>query len=333
MLALTPEGDWADISINLLVTSSPPLGSHQTELRDIKEFSLLRLDDVPSERVNILGFSVFNRTHPFFQDFLLSLNRSWQENCDHAPFAGTPLSSALLFDAVHAVVAAVQELNRSQNVGATQLSCKSSKIWEHGTSLMNYLRMVELEGLTGHIEFNSKGQRSNYALRIMQNSRDGLRQIGQWHSEQGLSMERKLPSINVTDTLFNTTLTITTILENPYVMLRPNHQEMEGNERYEGFCVDMLKELADILKFKYCINLVGDGVYGVSGTNGTWTGMVGELISRKADLAVAGLTITAEREKVIDFSKPFMTLGISIMYRVHLVRLTSDLSHPYKQPG
>ncbi len=54
------------------------------------------------------------------------------------------LSSALLFDAVYAVVAAVQELNRSQNVGATQLSCKSSKIWEHGTSLMNYLRMVRM---------------------------------------------------------------------------------------------------------------------------------------------------------------------------------------------
>lgn len=54
------------------------------------------------------------------------------------------LSSALLFDAVYAVVAAVQELNHSQNVGATQLSCKSSKIWEHGTSLMNYLRMVSL---------------------------------------------------------------------------------------------------------------------------------------------------------------------------------------------
>ncbi|XP_013880616.1 glutamate receptor ionotropic, kainate 4 [Austrofundulus limnaeus] len=141
------------------------------------EFSLLRLDDVADQRVNIVGFSVFNKTHPFFQEFVLSLNRSWQENCDHAPFAGTPLSSALLFDAVYTVVAAVQELNRSQNVGATQLSCKSSKIWEHGTSLMNYLRMVELEGLTGHIEFNSKGQRSNYALRIMQNSKGGLRQV------------------------------------------------------------------------------------------------------------------------------------------------------------
>ena len=42
---------------------------------------------------------------------------------------------------------------------------------------------------------------------------------------------------------------------------------------------------------------------------------------QKADLAVAGLTITAEREKVIDFSKPFMTLGISILYRVHMVSI------------
>lgn len=38
---------------------------------------------------------------------------------------------------------------------------------------------------------------------------------------------------------------------------------------------------------------------------------------------MAGFTITSEREKVIDFSKPFMTLGISILYRVQLVRLLS----------
>lgn len=35
---------------------------------------------------------------------------------------------------------------------------------------------------------------------------------------------------------------------------------------------------------------------------------------------MAAFTITAEREKVIDFSKPFMTLGISILYRVHMGR-------------
>lgn len=59
------------------------------------------------------------------------------------------LSSALLFDAVYAVAAAVQELNRSQSVGAMQLSCKSSNIWAHGTSLMNYLRMVSLFSSAG----------------------------------------------------------------------------------------------------------------------------------------------------------------------------------------
>ncbi|XP_049479418.1 glutamate receptor ionotropic, kainate 3-like [Panthera uncia] len=37
--------------------------------------------------------------------------------------------------------------------------------------------------------------------------------------------------------------------------------------------------------------------------------------TKKADLAVAPLTITHVREKAIDFSKPFMTLGVSILYR------------------
>lgn len=37
-------------------------------------------------------------------------------------------------------------------------------------------------------------------------------------------------------------------------------------------------------------------------------------VPQVADLAVAPLTITYVREKVIDFSKPFMTLGISILY-------------------
>lgn len=47
-----------------------------------------------------------------------------------------------MFDAVHVVVGAVRELNRSQEIGVKPLSCTSPQIWQHGTSLMNYLRMV-----------------------------------------------------------------------------------------------------------------------------------------------------------------------------------------------
>lgn len=68
--------------------------------------------------------------------------------------------------------------------------------------------------------------------------------------------------------------------ENPYVMRRPNFQALSGNERFEGFCVDMLRELAQLLRFRYRLRLVEDGLYGAPEPNGSWTGMVGELINR-----------------------------------------------------
>ncbi|XP_075460241.1 glutamate receptor ionotropic, kainate 4 isoform X2 [Ascaphus truei] len=176
------------------------------------EFSLQPFESLLDERVNILGFSLFNQSHSYFQEFVQTLQRYWEENCDHAPFTGPALSSALLFDAVYTVVRAVQELNRSQEIGVKPLSCGSAQIWQHGTSLMNYLRMVELEGLTGHIEFNSKGQRSNYDLKVVQYTRVGFRQIGQWHITDGLTMDKRLFSSNISDSLLNTTLIITTIL-------------------------------------------------------------------------------------------------------------------------
>ncbi|XP_061803293.1 glutamate receptor ionotropic, kainate 5 isoform X2 [Nerophis lumbriciformis] len=280
------------------------------------DFPLLRLDDIVDEQSNIVGFSMFNTTHPFYLEFIRSLNLSWNEACD-LTYPGPALSSALMFDAVHVVVGAVRELNRSQEIGVKPLSCTSPQIWQHGTSLMNYLRMVEYDGLTGHVEFNSKGQRTNYTLRILEKHRGGHKEIGIWYSNNTLAMNSTSLDINVSETLANKTLIVTTILENPYVMRKDNYQDFHGNEQYEGFCVDMLRELADILKFSFRIKLVDDGLYGAPEPNGSWTGMVGELINRKADLAVAGFTITSEREKVIDFSKPFMTLGISILYRVH----------------
>lgn len=36
---------------------------------------------------------------------------------------------------------------------------------------------------------------------------------------------------------------------------------------------------------------------------------------QKADIAVADLTITYERESAVDFTMPFMSLGIGILYK------------------
>jgi hypothetical protein len=41
--------------------------------------------------------------------------------------------------------------------------------------------------------------------------------------------------------------------------------------------------------------------------------MMGELVRHEADVVVAGLTISLDRERAVEFSMPFMNLGISLM--------------------
>lgn len=47
----------------------------------------------------------------------------------------------------------------------------------------------------------------------------------------------------------------------------------------------------------------------------TYTHIKKIIYKQEADIAIAPMTITSERERVIDFSKPFMSLGISIMIK------------------
>ncbi|XP_071568974.1 glutamate receptor ionotropic, kainate 2 isoform X4 [Temnothorax nylanderi] len=104
--------------------------------------------------------------------------------------------------------------------------------------------------------------------------------------------------------------------EQPYVMLKSGGN-FSGNTRYEGFCIDLLKEIAHMVGFTYRIELVPDGKYGVYDyETGEWNGIVRQLMDKKADLAVGSMTINYARESVIDFTKPFMNLGISILFKV-----------------
>ncbi|XP_065574695.1 glutamate receptor ionotropic, kainate 1-like isoform X8 [Artemia franciscana] len=105
--------------------------------------------------------------------------------------------------------------------------------------------------------------------------------------------------------------------ETPYVMLRHNAANLTGNARYEGFCVDLLKAISAIVGFQYVIEFGPDKIYGAPDPDtGEWNGLVKQLIEKKADLAVGSMTINYARENVIDFTKPFMNLGISILFKV-----------------
>uniref|UniRef100_A0A674B788 Glutamate receptor n=1 Tax=Salmo trutta TaxID=8032 RepID=A0A674B788_SALTR len=55
--------------------------------------------------------------------------------------------------------------------------------------------------------------------------------------------------------------------------------------------------------------------YGSQLPNGSWNGMIGELINKRADLAVSAITITPERESVVDFSKRYMDYSVGILLK------------------
>uniref|UniRef100_A0A8B9J848 Glutamate receptor n=1 Tax=Astyanax mexicanus TaxID=7994 RepID=A0A8B9J848_ASTMX len=200
--------------------------------------------------------------------------------------------AALMYDAVYMVAAAAQ---RASQITVSSLQCHRHKPWRFGSRFISMFKEV-----------------SNEAGRFNK----VWKKIGVWNTNLGLNLTDSVrdKTTNVTDSMANRTLIVTTILENPYVMYKKSDKPLYGNDRFEGYCLDLLKELSNILGFSYEVKLVSDGKYGAQNDKGEWNGMVRELIDHVADLAVAPLTITYVREKVIDFSKPFMTLGISILY-------------------
>lgn len=122
-----------------------------------------------------------------------------------------------------------------------------------------------------------------------------------------------------------------------------------GNDRFEGYSMDLIDEISKLLGFKYEFYIVADNAYGgYNKDTKKWNGLVKELldhvsgflfsipnriritlwvnkngffllnfigififcvITQKADMAICDLTITYSRRTAVDFTMPFMTLG------------------------
>uniref|UniRef100_A0A673N8S3 Glutamate receptor n=1 Tax=Sinocyclocheilus rhinocerous TaxID=307959 RepID=A0A673N8S3_9TELE len=256
--------------------------------------------------VNMTGFRILNVDNPQVASIVekWSLERQFPPKPDSGILEGIMTTdAALTYDAVHIVSVSYQH---APQMTVNSLQCHRHKPWRFGGRFMSFIKESHWDGLTGRLCFNrTTGLRNDFDLDIVKSTSGGLN-ITEVSRQNGM---------NITDSLSNRSLVITTILEEPYVMLKKSDKALVGNDRFEGFCVDLLKELASILGFSYEIHLVPDGKYGFQDDKGQWNGMIKELMEHRADLAVAPLTITFMREKAIDFSKPFLNTGISILYR------------------
>ncbi|XP_023583373.1 glutamate receptor ionotropic, kainate 2 isoform X5 [Trichechus manatus latirostris] len=194
--------------------------------------------------------------------------------------------AALMYDAVHVVSVAVQQFPQ---MTVSSLQCNRHKPWRFGTRFMSLIKEAHWEGLTGRITFNkTNGLRTDFDLDVISLKEEGLEKIGTWDPASGLNMteSQKGKPANITDSLSNRSLIVTTILEEPYVLFKKSDKPLYGNDRFEGYCIDLLRELSTILGFTYEIRLVEDGKYGAQDdTNGQWNGMVRELIDHKSKIS------------------------------------------------
>ncbi|XP_043369169.1 glutamate receptor 2 isoform X1 [Dermochelys coriacea] len=271
---------------------------------------------------NVSGFQIVDYDDPLVSKFVQRWSTLEEKEYPGAHTSTVKYTSALTYDAVQVMTEAFRNLRKqrieiSRRGNAGDCLANPAVPWGHGVEIERALKQVQVEGLTGNIKFDQNGKRINYTINIMELKNTGPRKIGYW-SEVDKMVVNPIdgPLGNESTGLENKTIVVTTILESPYVMMKKNHELLEGNERYEGYCVDLAAEIAKHCGFKYKLTIVGDGKYGARDADTKiWNGMVGELVYGKADIAIAPLTITLVREEVIDFSKPFMSLGISIMIK------------------
>ncbi|XP_067050317.1 glutamate receptor ionotropic, kainate 3-like [Acropora muricata] len=186
------------------------------------------------------------------------------------------------------------------------------------------LRKASLDGLTGPIHFSEDGARTKIELDILNLRNDSFKKIGSWNStKRAVLFDNVLPIADapINDSPEGRKFSVVVIEVAPFVMAV---KQKDGSISYEGYCIDLLNKLAENLHFTYEIYTSPDEAYGAESENGSWNGLIGELTNARADLAVADLTITERREKVVDFTIPYIFTTQDVLLKKSAVE-TVDL--------
>ncbi|CAF2895654.1 unnamed protein product [Rotaria sp. Silwood2] len=273
------------------------------------------LEDYKYNYVNLTAFRLFNRRDSrvvMAMESFFAFKTMSNNEVNRRLFT---TSVALWADALLAFAYAYDKLIASQiRLGVElirpNISCIDGRGWPLGIELHSKFNQISFDGITGKVKFTSNGERTGFELDVVHLSESGISKIGTWSREFGANFTLT-PSAR--GGLFNSTLIVTTIVEPPYVMFK-NNQNLTNpfsrnytNSDFEGFCVDLLEQMSRILKFRYKIKPI---------TTLRYDDMVEEIKAKRADLAVAPLTISYAREKQIDFTKPFLSFGIAILFKL-----------------
>ena len=164
--------------------------------------------------------------------------------------------------------------------------------------------------MTKSVKFDENGRRSEIEIQLFELNSQGSSLIGTWSPDEGIKQVLATSTVPiegdaVVNSLKNRTFIVLTALVNiqffyffiffnilpfssyfisrlfvlcqtaPYGMLKEASLQLTGNDRYEGFGIDIINELSLMLGFKYEFRLQEDKDYGsISKVTKEWTGMI-----------------------------------------------------------
>lgn len=258
----------------------------------------------------------------------------------------------MIKDSVAILTNALRQMYYTHNITTPPTDCSAtlSSKWKTGQVLYNILKKQKYNGRSGRITFDDYGDRlfSEYDILNVHNHSEHV--VGKYmFSSLDMKMSLTLmvhlikwPGNQLQKPLgfyVPKHLKIATHPEKPFMWAHPikgNQDKCKPHQipcpkrnlttnqfEYfccEGYCGDLLKELANKLNFTYSLELIADGQYGnyeYTRGNSTrrWTGLVGALVYKRVDMVVAPLTANPERSQVISFSKPFKYEGITMLQK------------------
>ncbi|XP_063995701.1 glutamate receptor ionotropic, kainate 2-like [Diachasmimorpha longicaudata] len=241
----------------------------------------------------------------------------------------TTVESAVLFDGVYLLNEALEVFKRrrendeedSADIGPDFYTCSNPDKYLAGPSLVALMRKVRIDGtVSGPVTFRENGGRS-FKLTFTEFHSERIAISGYWEDgELQVISSQEDREAQAQQSIEKRMFTVTSKLGEPYVMEVADGSArgvpfLRTNKRHEGYAIDLIEELSQLLKFNYQFELVPDNEYGKEDSDTRqWNGLIGRLLRRATDLAICDLTITKARETAVDFTMPFMDLGISILF-------------------
>lgn len=224
----------------------------------------LNFNEIPEFRSNVTFLRIIDPT----SEELTTALRAWRQRdfAFNLSEKQVLLEAGLVHDAVKLYSEAALKLygGLNQKLERKKYSCdkpgrfkneKGSKS-NYGFQVLNFMRAMELDGITGEIRFNSfePYQRSQFYLEIVELSNGEFRKIASWDSTNKLQNDRKVEDFQLqkSEVIKNKTFIVASRLEPPFLMQREVSFVFKINCSHYSFA------LKKLLKTNTTCNVISD---------------------------------------------------------------------------